>query len=332
MMNTWHDIIETQPIVGKILTNSMQKGRISHAYLITGERGTGKAAIAQQFSKSIFCSHKTGIEPCGQCPECKRIDSGNHPDVHWIVPNGQSIKKDQIDYLQKEFTYSALESNKKMYVLEHAETLTVNAANRLLKFLEEPNQETTAILLTENSQSIIPTIRSRCQLLDLAPLNPKQFQQQLISSGISETNAKLFSAMTNDLAEAMQWDEDEWFARARKTMVQLIEKFVESPDDVFLFIHSQWLPYFKERHEQEYGLDLLLLAFKDILMCHIGYEEAIVVFDRSSEMLESFMMAFAKDKVLDILNAILKAKQKLKQNVHPTLVMEQLTLHIQGWD
>lgn len=329
-METWNEIMEVQPLAGKILTNSMRRGRISHAYLITGERGTGKASIAQQFAKSIFCNHKDGVEPCHQCHECKRIGSGNHPDLHWIEPEGQSIKKEQIDHLQKEFTYSGLESNKKMYVVKQAETLTLNAANRILKFLEEPNRETTAILLTGNSQTIIPTIRSRCQVLDLAPLNPIQFQQQLINYGISEANAKLFSAMTNNIDEAARWNEDEWFARARKLMVQLIEKFVEKPDDVFLFIHSQWLPHFKERDELEYGMDLLLLAFKDILMSHIGYDEAIVAFGKSSEKLESFMLAFAKEDILEILQAILEAKQKLKQNVHPTLVMEQLALHIQG--
>src|SRR5699024_4586519 len=169
-----------------------------------------------------------------------------------------------------------------MYVVRQAETLTLNAANRILKFLEEPSRETTAVLLTENSQSIISTIQSRCQVLDLKPLNPMQFQQQLINAGIPEANAKLFSAMTNNMTEAQQWNDSEWFARARKLMVQLIEKFLENPDDAFLFLHSQWLPYFKEREEQEYGMDLLLLAFKDILMSHIGYEEAIVVFDKSS--------------------------------------------------
>src|SRR5699024_7684752 len=137
-------------------------------------------------------SHKNGAEPCHQCHDCKRVESGNHPDLHWIEPEGQSIKKEQIDHLQKEFMYSGLESNKKIYVVKQAETLTLNAANRILKFLEEPNRETTAILLTENGQSIISTIRSRCQVLDLAPLNPIQFQQQLMNDGISEANAKLF--------------------------------------------------------------------------------------------------------------------------------------------
>lgn len=329
MMKTWAEIMEIQPLAGKIITNSIKKGRVSHAYLISGERGTGKASIALQLAKSLFCSNKEGVEPCQTCNTCKRIESKNHPDVHWIEPEGQSIKREQIDDLQKEFKYSGLESNRKVYIIKAADTLTLNAANRILKFLEEPNKETTAIMLTENSQAIIPTIRSRCQILDLQPLDPYHFQKQLIDAGITEDNARLFSALTNNLAEATRWNEDDWFASARKLVVQLIEKFVESTDDVYLLIHNKWLPHFKERNQQEHGLDLLLLAFKDMMMAHIGYEDAIVFFYKSKEKLEDFMMAFSQAKILMILNAILAAKQKLKQNVHPTLVMEQLTLQIQ---
>ncbi|GGB50994.1 DNA polymerase III subunit delta' [Lentibacillus populi] len=328
-MKTWEEIKEIQPLAGKIITNSMEKGRISHAYLISGERGTGKEKIALQLAKSVFCSNKDGVEPCQTCNACQRIASKNHPDVLWIEPEGQSIKKEQIDKLQKEFMYSGLESNRKVYIIKAADTLTLNAANRILKFLEEPNKATTAIMLAENSQSIIPTIRSRCQILDLKPLNPQLFQQQLMESGIPEANARLFSALTNNLTEAIHWNEDEWFAQARKLMVQLVETFAANPDDVYLFIHSKWLPHFNERSGQEHGMDLLLLAFKDILLSHIGYEDATVVFAKSSNKLEDLVMAFSQEKVLAILNAILKAKQKLKQNVHPTLVMEQLTLQIQ---
>jgi DNA polymerase-3 subunit delta' len=327
MMKTWAEITEIQPLAGKIITNRMKKDRISHAYLIHGDRGTGKEAIALQLAKSLFCPHRDGVEPCQTCNTCKRIGSGNHPDVHWIEPEGQSIKKEQIEHLQTEFIYSGLESNRKVYIVKACDTLTLNAANRILKFLEEPSKETTAIMLTENSQSIIPTIRSRCQILDLQPLNPYLFQKQLLESGISEQNASLFSALTNNLEEASRWNQDEWFAQARKLMLQLVEMFATNPSDAYLFIHSKWLPHFKERSEQEQGMDLLLLAFKDILMSHIGYEEAIVVLDKTK--LEDLVMAFSQEEVLAILNAILQAKQKLKQNVHPTLVMEQLTLQIQ---
>lgn len=326
-MRTWSSISEVQPMASKIITNSIKKDRISHAYLLHGARGTGKEAIAVLIAKVLFCNNKSGVEPCLQCTECKRIDSRNHPDVHWIEPEGQSIKIDQIKNLQKEFTYSGLESAQKVYIIVGADTLTANAANRILKFLEEPSKKTTAIMLTENSHAILPTIRSRCQIIDLKPLNPLQFQKNLLEAGLNEPTARLMSALTNNLDEAIEWSQDEWFAVARKLVVQLIEAFTDNSNDVYLFIHNHWLNHFKEKFQLEQGIDILLLAFKDILYYHLGHMESLVFF-QDNERLERLGMNFSKEKLISILHVLLEARQKLKQNVHPTLVMEQATLQI----
>lgn len=330
-MKTWSEVAEIQPLASRIITNSIIKDRISHAYLIQGARGTGKRTISLLLAKTVFCTNKTGSEPCLECNACRRIESGNHPDLHWIEPDPdrQSIRKEQIDHLQKEFNYSGMESNKKVYVISDSDTLTVNAANRILKFLEEPSKETTAIMLTDNSQSLIPTIRSRCQIIDLKPLNPYAFRRQLIESGMSERDALLMSALTNNFDEAFSWSADEWFAQSRKLMIQLVEMFSRNRDEVFLFMHSYWMPHFKDRKQQEQGLDLLLLAFKDILYFHIGKQDAMAVFQTDSEQLEDLSMFFSQVQLLDILNILLEAKRKLKQNVNPTLVMEQLAVQIQ---
>ncbi|MFS0673839.1 DNA polymerase III subunit delta' [Ornithinibacillus sp. 179-J 7C1 HS] len=327
-METWSEVAVVQPMVCRVITNSIEKGRISHAYLLQGARGTGKEAIAVLIAKVLFCKNKSGVNPCLACTDCKRIDSHNHPDVHWIEPDGQSIKIEQIKNLQKEFTYSGLESDQKVYIIKGADTLTANAANRILKFLEEPSKKTTAIMMTENSQAILPTIRSRCQIIDLQPLNPIHFRQKLIESGLNEQSAKLMSALTNNLEEAMEWSQDEWFAVARKLVVQLVEVFTDNSNDVYLFIHNHWLSTFKDRAQLEQGIDLLLLAFKDILYYHLENEEALIFFQQD-ERLERLGMYFSQEKLVSILHDLLDAKRKLKQNVHPTLVMEQLTLQIE---
>ncbi|HLQ97053.1 MAG TPA: DNA polymerase III subunit delta' [Candidatus Dormibacteraeota bacterium] len=328
-MKTWSEVAKIQPLASKILTNSMEKKRVSHAYLIQGERGTGKKTIALLLAKGLLCENRQGIEPCQVCNVCKRIESRNHPDVHWIEPDGRSIKTEQIEELQKEFTYSGLESSQKVYIIIGSDTLTLNAANRILKFLEEPGKQTTAIMLTENSQSIIPTIRSRCQVIDLQPLNPLLFRDQLIETGMSERNATLMSALTSNLDEALHLNEDEWFVQTRKLVVQLVDLFTTKPADTYLFIHQHWLPHFKERAQQEQGLDLLLIAFKDIFYYHIENIESMVFFSPNDQELKSAGLYFSDQQLLIILNALLESKRKLKQNVHPTLVMEQLVLHIQ---
>lgn len=328
-MRTWSEMEMIQPQASRMIMNSIKKSRISHAYLIQGNRGTGKEAIATLIAKNLFCEHPLGIEPCQECLMCKRIDSRNHPDVHWIEPDGQSIKIEQIRNLQKEFTYTGLESERKVYIIKGADTLTLNAANRILKFLEEPSRHTTAILLTENSQSIIPTIRSRCQLIDLKPLNPHHLQKQLVNLGMLEKDAVLMSALTNDIDEAFKWNNDEWFAEARKLMIQLVEMLSAHTEDAYLFIHSRWLRHFKERDQLEKGFDLLLLAFKDVLYAHLSRDESLIVFNADDDKLQRLVMSFAQEDLLLILNYLLEAKRHLKQNVNPTLVMEQLTLQIQ---
>lgn len=328
-MDTWSEVAEIQPLASKIITNSMEKGRISHAYLLQGERGTGKEAIALLIAKSLFCLDKQGFEPCNVCNNCKRISSGNHPDVHWIEPEGLSITKDQVNHLQKEFSYSGMESNKKVYVIKGADTMTVNASNSLLKFLEEPSKQTTAMMLTENSGSIISTIRSRCQVIDLKPLNPIEFQKQLIAEGMKENDAVLMSALTNSLNDAFEQVGDEWFAEARSRVLQLIEMLSSKSENVYLFLHSHWLTHFKDRKQQDRGLDLLLLALRDVLYYHIGNEKAMTVFKSGDALLEKSAIAFSGGDLSEILNLILQSKRKIKQNVQQTLVMEQLILQIQ---
>lgn len=328
-MKTWEEMAEVQPLASQIITNSFKKNRVSHAYLIQGNRGTGKRSLALLIAKGLFCMNKDGINPCHTCNVCQRISSKNFPDVHWIEPDGASIKIDQIEKLQREFTYSGLESTQKVYIVSGSETLTPNAANRILKFLEEPNRRTTAILLTENSESIIPTIRSRCQMIDLRPLHPKAFQEELMASGLSETHARLMSALTSNLDEAIEWIEDAWFVQARKIVLQLIDRYLANPEDGFLFIHQYWLPHFTDRKQHDMGLDLLLLGFKDFLYFHLNKKDALVMFSLQDDRLEKAMLQYTQEKLIMILEAVLTAKQKLRQNVHPTLVMEQLTLHIQ---
>ncbi|MBN8237466.1 DNA polymerase III subunit delta' [Halobacillus kuroshimensis] len=327
-MQTWQDMKHLQPLAAQMLVNSFKKGRISHAYLFQGDRGTGKKEMSLLFAKSIFCKNKDGAEPCQNCRDCHRIDSGNHPDLHWIEPDGQSIKKDQILHLQKEFTYTGLESNRKVYIIVDAEKMTVNAANRLLKFLEEPSRQTTAMLLTENGATILDTIRSRCQLLAFQPLQAHIMEKKLIEEGVSNSNARLLAALTNNITEALEMNEDEWFANARKLVIQLIEVLQNKPNEGLLFINHQWMPHFKERTQLQRGLDVLILWFQDMIHQLLDREDSIV-FISEKEKLNQSVMRWSRQSAARGLSSILEAKRKINQNVHPNLVMEQLTLQLQ---
>ncbi len=278
--------------------------------------------------KSFFCPNSDGAEPCNNCSDCRRIESGNHPDVHWIKPDGASIKKDQIAHLQKEFTYTGLESNQKVYVIEHADSMTTQAANQLLKFLEEPKRETIAILLTENIQAILNTIRSRCQLMSFKPLNQNHFQQQLQDLGIPVSTAKLCAVLTNDMEEARRLSEDEWFAKSRSIVIKLVETLHEKKEESYLFLHNQWFSHFQDSKQAQLGLDLLLIWYKDMISYHIEDFDRIVFMDEKDRM-ERYAFTLSQIYAATALKHIVEAKRKLMANVNPTLVMEDLMIHLQ---
>lgn len=327
-MKKWADIEDEQPIATKILQQMLIRKRVAHAYLIYGEEGTGKETVGYLLAKSLFCKNSEQAEPCNQCNECKRIDSGNHPDVHWIRPDGASIKKEQIAHLQKEFTYTGLESNQKIYLISDADLMTVNAANRLLKFLEEPSRQTTAILMTANSQGMLDTIKSRCQIITLKPLSPRLMQKALEDEGILPENARLFSVVMPNIEQARALDQDEWFAQARGLVVQLVGILHSNSDESLLFIQKQWMEHFTDRDQLSFGLDLLTYWFKDLVYLQNDQQESLVFLSYLKE-LQTAVWQWSKQETIAILSHILEAKKRLIQNVHPTLVMEKLTLQMQ---
>lgn len=328
-MQGWSEFAEIQPLASKIMQQSIAKNRLSHAYLVQGERGTGKKKLAKLLAMTLFCENRQSVEPCTTCSACKRIESENHPDVHWIEPEGATIKNEQIDYLRKEFAYSGVESTRKVYVIEHIDTLTTQAANRLLKFLEEPDIASTAILLTERSQAILPTIRSRCQIIELEPLDELQFQQKLLELKIEhldETNSRLLSALTMNIDDALQMHEEGKVYEAQQLVSELFNILLHHHDERFLFIHEKWLQELTNREEQQLGLELLMLACRDLIRYQVYREKPLAFFPKEDPLLEQAMVHFSNKQLVNMLRLILEAKQKLVQYVNPTLVIEQLIL------
>ncbi|RLQ91703.1 DNA polymerase III subunit delta' [Falsibacillus albus] len=329
-MKTWEQFKTVQPVAMKMIENSLEKNRVAHAYLFDGERGTGKREAGYLFAKSLFCDDPIGrYIPCEQCINCKRINHGNHPDVHVIEPDGLSIKKGQIQELQAEFSKTGVESNKKLYIIVHADKMTVNAANSLLKFLEEPHAETMAILLTEQVHRILPTIISRCQLINFRPLPPEILKDNLQKEGVHPHMAPLLASLTNNFDEAMQLNSEEWFAQARKIVLKLYEGLKKSPLQAMVGLQDEWFAHFKEKSQIERGLELLLLIYKDLLYIQIDRGEQLV-FPDYRQQLEADALHTSARQLSDQMTAILEAKRKLISNMNPQLLLEQLVLELQG--
>jgi DNA polymerase-3 subunit delta' len=326
-MVSWEETSKTQPRVVKQLKNSIKKQRLAHAYIFEGAHGTGKMAVAKVLAKAFMCKNAIDGEPCGNCSNCKRITSGNHPDVHIITPDGQSIKIDQIRSLQKEFAYSGMESSKKVYIVEHADKMTVQAANSLLKFLEEPGADTIALLLTEQVHHLLETIRSRAQTLSFSPLAPEGILQKLLEQEIPKPIAALASSLTSDYAEALEICREEWFAQARAKVIQLTEELRQRPDYCLVVLQDQYLSFFKEKEQLRLALNLLLIWYRDLLSIHLSKTENVVFFDQL-QALEQQALQTSQRKTGEALQSILTAQSRLRSNVSPLMVMEQLVLRL----
>ena len=328
-MDTWNELENKQPQVYQMLRNSIQKNRVAHAYLFQGERATGKKDAAILLAKSIFCEEANAGElACNACTNCRRISSGNHPDVHMIEPDGLSIKKEQIQMLQEEFSKKGVESNKKIYILADAEKMTVQAANSLLKFLEEPHAETTAILLTEQPQKILPTIQSRCQEISFQPLSTSDIISKLQEQGVDLQRASIISHITSRYEEAVEISLDDWFAQAERKVLELYEALNQDYMSGLIYLQENWFGHFKDKEQTDRGLDLLLLIYKDLLYIQLDKFDSIV-YRRMQEELKRHALQYAQSRLALNMEAILDAKRRLLSNTNPQLVMEQLVLNLQ---
>ncbi|PFH82335.1 DNA polymerase III subunit delta' [Bacillus sp. AFS088145] len=328
MKTSWEKLSERQPVATKMLKNAIIKNRVAHAYLFEGPRGTGKRELALYYTKVLLCENVSGATPCGTCRNCKRVDSGNHPNVYVIEPEETSIKKHQIQQLQEEFSKTAVESNRKIYIIDHADRMTTNAANSLLKFLEEPVSITTAFLLTEQVQQILPTILSRCQSIHFNPLPTKYFEEHLVNIELQSNLVPLLARLTNSEAVALQIAEEEWFAQARDLVIELYEALLTTKKDSLLVIQQNVSRHFDTKEQLQMMLDMLVLAFKDMLYIYAEQDQN-VVFKNEEPLMRQALNRISLEKITTCLEIILFAKKRLTSNANMLMVLEQMIIELQ---
>ncbi len=317
-----------QPIVMKQLQTIYEKNRMAHAYIFDGEKGTGKRDVMTFFVKLLLCEHPAGNVPCETCRHCIRVDSGNHPNVKQVEPEGQFIKIDQIRDLIAEMMMTGVESGRKIYILHHADKLNTASANMLLKFLEEPDGEVTAILLTEQIQSILPTIRSRCQHIKFSKVPRQILMERLMEQGVTHSMASTVSMVTNEFETALALTNEEQFAHARKTVLKLVEIVKSNVHEALLLVHEEWLPSFKEKAEIEQALDLLLFAYRDIVAIKAN-PDAACTYPDMMHVFKEMALHTTYERLSSQMQAVLQARANLQRNMNRTLLMEQLMLNLQ---
>lgn len=231
-----------QPLQFERFVHILEQGQLNHAYLFSGNFGSLEMALF--LSKSLFCSEKTGIFPCEKCRNCKLIEQEEFPDVTIIKPLNQVIKTERIRELVGQFSQSGIENQRQVFIIEQAEKMHVNAANSLLKVIEEPQSEIYIFFLTDDEEQMLPTIRSRTQIFQFKK-QVSTLISQLEEDGLVKNKAKLLAQFSQSQAEADKlvhqagfWtlvDESErlfsWLLASKKESYLQVAKLTSLADD-----------------------------------------------------------------------------------------------------
>jgi len=223
-----------------MLKRAIGSGRPAHAYLFVGPDGIGKKLIALNFAK-VFNCEEGGLEPCDECPSCRKIDDGNHIDVQVFAPKGLSrqLKVEQVEQFISQVNFKPFEGNRKAFILCDADRANVSFQNKILKVLEEPPDETIIILVTSNPEGLLPTIRSRCQVMNFSPLSTDAVKGFLIANEFTSDEACLAASLSQgQIGKAIQWLDKERLEQRRHLFVLLSSKQHLPIDEIISAAHE----------------------------------------------------------------------------------------------
>lgn len=317
-----------QQIIGQhaakqLLQSSLRRQAISHAYLFSGPKGSGQLQTALAFAKAIFCT-ELEYDACGQCLECRKVEHGNHSDLTMLAPDGNNIKIDQIRELQRIFSYRSEAGHPKVYIIEQSEKMTVQAANSLLKFLEEPPVPAVGILITDNGQAMLPTIRSRSQMVPFSALNPEEMLQSLIKEGYPANLARSAAHLASGMEACREILQQNWFAEIRNVMLQLGKESLGRGSTSLISAQQKLFKTGLSEH-----LDILLslfhLWFRDMLYIQYGRHENIVFIDQL-DMLSQLAHTRSTEQWVSYMDLVAACRKKLRFNVNGQLCLEQFLI------
>jgi DNA polymerase-3 subunit delta' len=281
--------------VKKLLRRMLQSSRVPGAMLFSGEDGVGKKLFALEIARALNCRSPQGEEACGTCPACKRIlkinypasdDSDDwkgiiwtdHPDVGLVVAPKRVLLVDQMRAIENAANYRPFEGRARVFIVEDADKLNENSANALLKILEEPPPTSHIILLTSRPAWLLPTIRSRCQVIRFSPLTAAEIENHLTQNKIAKAaEAKVRARVARgSLSRALAEDLDD-FLEQRKAMLQVLGALAQSDDRLQLLRSAEQLNEAQYKDEYETRLDVLETLIRDAWLLSLDADARIIV-------------------------------------------------------
>lgn len=305
--------IKTQPIMYKIIVNSLCKNRISHAYLIETNYNSLGFDFALSIAKFLLCPlNKTKNNNCVNCTQCERIDKNCFSELKILKSESFQIKKEQISSLQKEFELKAIETNKKIYIIEEAEKLNESSSASLLKFLEEPEENIIAILITPNRNLLLSTILSRCQIISMKNNN---------------TNDGSLTAQLCDFLSIKESEKESFIQNEDNDIkIDMCIKFLKNIDkngiESLLYINRDWNKIFLNKDDYLFCFSLFVILYKKAIELKIN--------KKTDSLLDDIVNNNSLISLCSKLDLVLNYKDKIKYNLNLNMLMDKFIIDMEG--
>ena len=326
-MAGFRDIVGQEQIK-EHLQNALESGKISHAYIINGEKSSGKEFIAKVFAMALQCE-TGGTEPCQECHSCKQALTANQPDIIRVIhekPNTISVDDIRVQ-INNDVAIKPYSSHYKVYILNEAEKMTPQAQNALLKTLEEPPEYAVILLLTANVNSLLPTILSRCVVLNMKPVSDTQVKKYLMEQlQIPDYKAEVCVAFARgNVGKAKSLATSEDFENVKNEALSLLKYIKDMELHEIIAAIKKITEYKLEINDY---LDIMAIWYRDILLFKATKDANHLVFREELTALRQAASRSSYEGIENIIKALDKANARLNANVNFDLTMELLLLEI----
>ena len=301
-----------EDIMDKLILN-IRKGVSQHAYIFEGERGAGSLECAKLFAAALVCG-KREVAPCGNCNACILAKAGNHPDIHTISPlkDKKNIVVDQIRELLKDAYKKPYEDGKKVYIVAYGDEMNEQAQNAFLKLLEEPPEYAVFVILAENAEGLLLTVRSRCETVKFPPVSSEKIKEILESSYKDIKNADFLARYAGgNIEKAKKLAEKDGFMPLRRGAFELLPKIL-SGDILESYDIAEFIEHNKD--DAETILKLWQDFLRDIMLIQSGAEKYSVNTDYKDKLI-NISGKTEESKVITAVSEVMRAQEMLKRSV-----------------
>ena len=330
-MSRFADIVGQEQIK-EHLQNAIRLNKVSHAYIISGERSSGKEFLAKTFSMALQCENRQDTEPCQECHSCKQALSKNHPDIIFLThekPNTISVDdiRTQINGDAADYIRIYLMGPKKIYIISDGEKMTVQAQNALLKTLEEPPEYAVILILTTNVGALLPTILSRCVILSMKPARDEQVKKYLMQSmEIPDYKADICVAFARgNVGKAKILAGSEEFDKVKEEAVSLLKSIKDMEINEVVSAIKRINEYKLDVNDY---LDIFSVWYRDVLLFKATHDANHLIFKEEIQYIRRVADKSTYEGIETIIDGLDKAKQRLTANVNFDLTMELLLMTI----